>query len=79
METVASVYFATNNLNTEDNCSRGWFEMVGLILKRGHFISLYQEDSLRPYVMLQSYLHLLVTVAIQHQVSSRLVCGLKKI
>lgn len=26
--------------------------MVGWIMKRGHFISLYQEDSLKPYLML---------------------------
>lgn len=40
--------------------------MVGLILKRGHFISLYQEESLRPFLILQSDLHLLVVVRIQH-------------
>jgi len=39
--------------------------MVDLILRRGHFISLYQEDSLRPYLMLQSDLHLLFVVGIQ--------------
>lgn len=26
--------------------------MVGRIMKRGHFISLYQEDSLKPYLLL---------------------------
>ena len=53
--------------------------MVDPILKREYFISLYQEDSLRPYLMLQSDLHLLVMVGIQHRESSKLVGGLKKI
>lgn len=39
--------------------------LIDLILERGHFVSVYQEDSLRPYLM-QSVLHLLIIVAIQH-------------
>lgn len=40
--------------------------MVGLILKRGHFISLYPEESLRPFLVLHCDLHLLIMVQIQY-------------
>lgn len=82
-ETVASDLAGNCLLHEEcseygNDWSRGWSEMVLIDLERGHFVSVYQEDSLRPYLM-QSVLRLLVIVEIQHWESSKLLGGLKKI